>query len=241
MATPPTGPETPGLADDSIEAVAARVSACTRCGLSATRTNAVPGDGSRSPSIMFIGEGPGSNEDQQGLPFVGRAGQLLDSLLRLIPVERSDVYITNIVKCRPPDNRDPYPEETAACRPFLERQIDLLRPRVIATLGRHSLNYFLPGARIGDVHGRPTRWRDIILFPLYHPAAGLRSSTLRQTLEEDVRRLPEAILRSLSLGAGAVTIDTTARAATPVQGAPASDLSTGPEPGEDQDRQRRLF
>ena len=214
MTEPPTGPEratsdvhidgdassrSPSQREQSVADIAAAVRVCTLCGLSGTRTNAVPGEGSPSPSIMFIGEGPGSNEDQQGRPFVGRAGKLLDELLGVVPLLRSDVYITNVVKCRPPENRDPTPDEVRACWPYLESQIRTLRPRVIATLGRHAMNRFLPEARISDAHGRITRWRDIVIFPLYHPAAALRSTSLRQTLEADMRRIPEAVLRSLSL------------------------------------------
>jgi len=185
----------------SIEEIAAAVRSCTRCGLAGTRINAVPGEGSDSPSILFIGEGPGANEDEQGRPFVGRAGKLLDELLGVVPLLRSDVYITNVVKCRPPGNRDPLPEEVRACWPYLEAQISLLEPHVIATLGRHAMNRFLPNARISDQHGRATVWRGIVIFPLYHPAAALRSTTLRQTLENDIRRLPAAVLQSLEMSA----------------------------------------
>ncbi len=218
MTEPPNGPEreTPehatgnanSAASDefigglsSIEEIAAAVRSCTRCGLAGTRINAVPGEGSDSPSILFIGEGPGANEDQQGRPFVGRAGKLLDELLGVVPLLRSDVYITNVVKCRPPENRDPLPEEVRACWPYLEAQISLLKPHVIATLGRHAMNRFLPNTRISDQHGRATVWRDIVIFPLYHPAAALRSTTLRQTLENDIRRLPAAVLQSLEMSA----------------------------------------
>ena len=183
----------------SIEDIATAVRSCTKCGLSGTRTNAVPGEGSDSPSILFIGEGPGANEDQEGRPFVGRSGKLLDELLGVVPLNRSDVYITNVVKCRPPDNRDPLPEEVRACWPYLEAQISLIKPKVIATLGRHAMNRFLPNTRISDQHGRATVWRDIVVFPLYHPAAALRSTTLRQTLENDIRHLPEAVLQSVEM------------------------------------------
>ncbi len=185
----------------SVEEIAAAVRGCTRCGLAGTRINAVPGEGSDSPSILFIGEGPGANEDEQGRPFVGRAGKLLDELLGVVPLLRSDVYITNVVKCRPPGNRDPLPEEVRACWPYLEAQISLLKPHVIATLGRHAMNRFLPNTRISDQHGRATVWRDIVIFPLYHPAAALRSTRLRQTLENDIRRLPAAVLQSLKMSA----------------------------------------
>ncbi len=183
---------------------------------------------------MFIGEGPGFNEDQQGRPFVGRAGKLLDELLGVVPLRRSDVYITNVVKCRPPDNRDPLPEEVRACWPYLEAQISLLKPNVIAPLGRHAMNRFLPGARISDEHGRATVWRDIVVFPLYHPAAALRSTTLRQTLENDIRRLPEAVLRSLEMASSHVLENP--------EGVAAEEPQSSAEPGSDgEPGQSRLF
>ena len=236
MTEPPNGPDIPSGGPKStggdkhivelfsIEEVAAAVRTCTRCGLAETRINAVPGEGSDSPSILFIGEGPGANEDEQGRPFVGRAGKLLDERLGVVPLLRSDVHITNVVKCRPPGNRDPLPGEVRACWPYLEAQIGLLKPHVIATLGRHAMNRFLPNARISDQHGRATVWRDIVIFPLYHPAAALRSTTLRQTLENDIRRLPEAVLQSLEMNAtrsqapsgtnGSVPTDTTSLTST---------------------------
>ncbi|MCH7906347.1 MAG: uracil-DNA glycosylase [Chloroflexi bacterium] len=243
MTEPPTGPERVTSDDEptgelSIEGIAATVRTCTLCALSETRTNAVPGEGSDSPSIMFIGEGPGFNEDQQGRPFVGRAGKLLDELLGVVPLRRSDVYITNVVKCRPPENRDPLPEEVRACWPYLESQISLLRPRVIATLGRHAMNRFLPGARISDVHGRSVRWRDIVIFPLYHPAAALRSTALRQTLEEDMRRIPGAVLESLALNTRTGP-ERHAPAGTPVKDT--DSTTAGEPPREEQAGQKRLF
>ncbi|MBT3941287.1 MAG: uracil-DNA glycosylase [Chloroflexi bacterium] len=214
----------------SIDRIAAAVTSCTKCGLAGTRTHAVPGEGSDSPSIMFIGEGPGANEDQQGRPFIGRAGKLLDELLGVVPLRRSDVYITNVVKCRPPDNRDPLPEEVRACWPYLEAQIRLLKPHVIATLGRHAMNRFLPGTRISDEHGRATVWRDIVVFPLYHPAAALRSTTLRQTLENDIRHLPEAVLQSLEMNSSQGTKD------------PEPEVAADSKPSEEDDPgQSRLF
>jgi uracil-DNA glycosylase family 4 len=182
----------------SISSLSQDVLDCTRCALSETRTNAVPGEGSDFPGILFIGEGPGHNEDQQGKPFVGRSGALLDELLALIPLRREDVYITNVVKCRPPENRDPSPEEVRACWPYLEAQIQMLKPRVIATLGRHSLMRFFPDARISSSHGQIMKWRDgIVVFPLYHPAAGLRSSKLKEALKEDILKLPQAMIAAL--------------------------------------------
>lgn len=182
---------------DTIEDVADVVRTCTKCRLHSCRTNAVPGDGSSVASILIVGEGPGFNEDQLGLPFVGRSGKLLDELLATVPLSREDVFITNVVKCRPPNNRDPLPDEVAACRPYLESQMQLLNPKVIVTLGRHSLLRFCPGGKISNDHGKILRWRDRILLPLYHPAAGLRNPAIRQDLRKDVLMLPEALRESL--------------------------------------------
>lgn len=181
----------------TLDAIAEAVRACQKCRLCEGRTNAVPGEGSPSAALMFIGEGPGFNEDQQGRPFVGRAGKLLDDLLSTVPVKREDVYITNVVKCRPPDNRDPHPDEVEACWPYLEAQIALLKPRVIATLGRHSLGRFFPDSKISRDHGRILRWRDHTVFPLYHPAAALRAGAVMEALAADFKKLPQAILESL--------------------------------------------
>ncbi len=182
---------------NSLDDIARDVRDCRKCRLCEGRTNAVPGEGSPSAAVMFIGEGPGRNEDEQGRPFVGRAGQLLDEMLGLVPLRRADVFITNVVKCRPPDNREPEPDEVAACWPYLEAQISLLKPRVIATLGRHSLVRFFPDARISQEHGKLLRWKESVVFPLYHPAAALRSGAVMEALATDVRALPRAVLESL--------------------------------------------
>ncbi len=184
---------------NSIEDLADAVRTCTKCQLNKGRTNAVPGDGSTVASILIIGEGPGFHEDQQGLPFVGRSGKLLDELLAAVPLSRQDVFITNVVKCRPPDNRDPQPDEVAACRPYLDRQMELINPKVIVTLGRHSYLRFNPDGKISRDHGKILRWKDRILFPLYHPAAGLRNPAIKRNLQEDVLRLPEALRESLKV------------------------------------------
>ena len=137
----------------ALEAIAAEVRACTNCRLHETRTKAVPGEGDPETEVVFVGEGPGFNEDRQGRPFVGRAGDLLVKLLASIGWRREDVFITNVVKCRPPDNRDPQPDEIAACAPFLRRQLEVLDPAVVVTLGRYSMGTFMPGARISQAHG----------------------------------------------------------------------------------------
>jgi uracil-DNA glycosylase family 4 len=175
--------------------VADEVRACTRCALAARRTRAVPGEGNVLSDVLLVGEGPGAREDATGRPFVGPAGQLLDELLHAIGWERGDVFITNVVKCRPPGNRDPEPAETAACSSYLDRQESALDPSVVVTLGRHSLQRYLPGARIGAVHGSLRRaYSGLHVFPMYHPAAALHQASLRETLFRDMRGLPGALL-----------------------------------------------
>lgn len=199
---PPRGsggavPSTPMGAEGALAAIAVEVRACTRCALAARRTLAVPGEGNVLSDVLLVGEGPGAREDATGRPFVGPAGALLAELLRAIGWERQDVFITNVVKCRPPGNRDPEPAEMAACATYLEGQERALQPAVVVTLGRHSLARYLPGARIGAVHGRlrrgPTGQH---VFPMYHPAAALHQASLRETLFRDVRGLPAALLEA---------------------------------------------
>lgn len=150
----------------------------------------VPGEGSADAEIMFIGEAPGFHEDQQGRPFVGAAGKFLDNLLHSIGLDRSKVYICNTIKCRPPGNRDPLPSEVDACRRWLERQIELIDPRMIVTLGRHSMSRYFPGASISKVHGTAQNLNGRMCFVMYHPAAALHQHSLRRTIEEDMLRIP---------------------------------------------------
>ena len=166
-----------------------RVNACTRCTLSQKRTNAVPGEGSRSADVVFVGEGPGFHEDQQGRPFVGPAGRLLDELLASVGLDREAVYITNMIKCRPPNNRDPLPGEIEACRPYLDEQIEMISPKVIVALGRYSFSKFFPDEPIGKARGKPRPWHGLIVYPMYHPAAALRNGSLRSALERDFQNL----------------------------------------------------
>jgi DNA polymerase len=183
----------------ALEAIAAEVRDCTRCRLHTTRTNAVPGEGDPSTEVVFVGEGPGQNEDREGRPFVGRAGGLLVNLLAHIGWTRDDVFITNIVKCRPPGNRDPEPDEVETCAPYLRRQLDVLDPAMIVTLGRHSMGRFMPGARISQAHGtvRPadpsTGAPDATVFAMYHPAAALRTPAIERESYEDVARIPAVL------------------------------------------------
>ncbi|MFA6918056.1 MAG: uracil-DNA glycosylase [Candidatus Gracilibacteria bacterium] len=168
---------------------------CTKCGLCKGRKNAVPGEGSYEAKVLFIGEGPGADEDMQGRPFVGAAGKLLTQLIESLGMKREEVFIANVVKCRPPGNRDPLPEEIAACWPYLEEQIKIIKPKLIVTLGRHSMGRFLPGLKISEVHGQPKRangiWQERqIYLPLYHPAVALYDPGKRVTLFEDFKKIP---------------------------------------------------
>jgi DNA polymerase len=175
--------------------VADEVRGCTRCPLAARRARTVPGEGNVLSDVLLVGEGPGAREDATGRPFVGPAGQLLDELLASIGWQRGDVFITNVVKCRPPGNRDPEPGEIAACGAYLARQEAALDPAVVVTLGRHSLQRYLPGSRIGAVHGGLRRsYSGLHVFPMYHPAAALHQASLRETLFNDMRGLPAALL-----------------------------------------------
>ena len=169
------------------------ISACERCGLCKGRTHAVPGEGPENPKIMFIGEGPGFYEDQQARPFVGPAGKFLEELLSTIGLDRSDVYITNVIKCRPPGNRDPLPEEVQACKSWLDSQIDMLKPSLIVTLGRHSMARFFPSQTISRIHGTAKKVGGQMVFAMYHPAAALHQQRLRDTLIEDMKKIPAVL------------------------------------------------
>jgi len=186
---------------EELEKIAEEIRQCTKCPLHKGRTNAVPGEGGFEKGILFIGEAPGRNEDLQGRPFVGRAGQLLNELLDSIGLTRDDVFITNIVKCRPPNNRDPAPEEVKACSPYLERQIQVLKPRIIVTLGRHAWKWVcehfgVPYEGISKAHGRVFTtntlfYGKITVMPMYHPAAAIYNKELLPVLREDFQRLKQ--------------------------------------------------
>ncbi|MBC8098347.1 MAG: uracil-DNA glycosylase [Armatimonadetes bacterium] len=178
---------------EQLNALAAQIKVCQACRLHEKTRNAVPGAGDLNAEILFIGEGPGENEDIQGLPFVGRSGQYLDYLLNLITMKRSQVFITNVVKHRPPDNRDPLPDEMEACKPFLDQQIAALDPLLIVTLGRFSMARYFPNVKITAVHGKPKYADDRAYYPLFHPAAALRNPGLRFDMEADVKRIPEIL------------------------------------------------
>ncbi|MEO6349862.1 MAG: uracil-DNA glycosylase [Candidatus Limnocylindrales bacterium] len=193
---------TPDDRRQALDQIAAEVSACRLCPLHVERTKAVPGEGNPETEVVFVGEGPGYNEDREGRPFVGQAGGLLNELLMKIGWQRSDVFITNVVKCRPPGNRDPEPNEIATCAPYLKRQLEVLDPAVIVTLGRHSLGTFMPGARISQSHGTSratdpeTGAAAATTYAMYHPAAALRQHTLKETMLVDMCGLPDVLLEA---------------------------------------------
>lgn len=193
-----------------INAIAAEIRGCDKCPLAEGRLQAVPGAGSASSEIVFIGEGPGANEDRQGLPFVGAAGKFLDEMLRSIGLKRGEVFITNVVKCRPPENRDPFPEEVKICTDsYLWRQLEIINPAIIVTLGRHAMYRFIPpDKKIGEVHGKlfhlesPKSGKAFNIFPLYHPAAALYNGGMRGVLEDDFKKIPLVIKKIQNRGQG---------------------------------------
>lgn len=178
---------------DTLEQIAREVSVCKNCELWRTRTYSVPGQGPTHTEIMLIGEGPGKNEDLQGLPFIGQAGKFLTELLADANLTREEVFICNVVKCRPPLNRDPEPIELAACNTFLERQITTINPRIIITLGRFSMAKFFPDVKISQVHGKMKRVGDLFVIPMFHPAAALHQVALKPTIKQDFAHLPKLL------------------------------------------------
>ena len=230
---------------DSLDDVARAVRSCTDCPLHRGRANAVPGEGSPEAELMFIGEGPGFHEDRQGRPFVGPAGNLLEGLLASIGTNRDAVFIANMVKCRPPDNRDPQPSEIAACSKYLDRQIELVNPRLIVTLGRFSLGRFFPGESITRARGSLRQKDGRLIFPVMHPAAALRRPELRSTMVQDFRAIGHALERAPDPGpvSPPVTSETpppeqqidlfgAIRAAPSVADVPAAGEDENQEPGD---------
>ncbi len=182
---------------DELKAKILQANVCPE--LAEQATQLVLGDGNPNAEIVFIGEAPGKNEDEQGLPFVGAAGKFLNEMLAAANMKREDVYITNIVKYRPPNNRDPLPEEKKAFWPYLLKQLQIIQPKVVITLGRHSMEYFLPDMKISAIHGQPKRIKfgdnHLVIIPLYHPAAALYNGSMRQTLIDDFLTVPEVLNR----------------------------------------------
>jgi DNA polymerase len=222
-------------AETVLQTIADQVQECTLCELYQGRIKGVPGEGPATARIMFIGEGPGYHENRQGRPFVGPAGKFLDELLALAGLSREDVFIGNVVKCRPPQNRDPQPDEVETCTTtYLHKQIEAINPPVIVTLGRFSMNLFLPNAKITRIHGQPHHIEGRLLVPMMHPAAALHQPKNRSLIEDDFRRLPEILARAER--------ETAAGAATPDEGSAPDQTSSGddrddpPEP-----EQLRMF
>ncbi len=179
---------------DQIKADILKANVCPD--LAKTATQLVFGDGNPDADLVFVGEAPGKNEDLKGLPFIGAAGKFLDEMLAAIDLKREDIYITNIVKYRPPNNRDPLPEEKAEFLPYVQAQLEVIQPKIVITLGRHSMNCFLPNLSISQVHGQPKRLKDQVYLPLFHPAAALYNGGMRQTLIDDFMKIP-AILQKI--------------------------------------------
>jgi uracil-DNA glycosylase family 4 len=199
---------TPGERTAALEAIAAEIRTCRKCPLWSGRTNAVPGEGDADTEVVFVGEGPGLNEDREGRPFVGRAGELLVRLIGTLGWRRQEVFITNVVKCRPPENRDPEPAEIAACEPYLRRQLEVLDPALVVTLGRYSMARFMPGARIGAAHGTMAPVdpaigaRSALVYAMYHPAAALRSTEVERQSFVDAAGIPAALSEARRRRAG---------------------------------------
>ncbi len=181
----------------TVIALNAEIAACSACELATTRTRTVPGEGNFDAAIMFIGEAPGYYEDQQGRPFVGPAGQFLEQLLGSIGLRRSDVFIGNVIKCRPPQNQDPLPHQIRACEDWLRRQLSIISPKLVVTLGRYSMAKFFPGQSISRIHGQMRRVGGLLVVPMYHPAAALHQGSLRKTIEEDFKKLPPVLKNAL--------------------------------------------
>ena len=192
------------VVDDTLMQIAKEVAVCTNCELHHSRKKSVPGEGPAHAEIMFIGEGPGFHENEQGRPFVGAAGKFLDQLLEQAGVTRADVWIGNVVKCRPPENRDPLPEELAACDAYLERQIEAINPSIIVTLGRFSMGKFMPGAKISQVHGEMRKIGNRYVIPMFHPAAALHQAALKPAILADFAKLPD-LLKEARAGLGKST------------------------------------
>ena len=172
------------------------IARCQRCEIAKYRTKVVPGEGPEDAEIMFVGEAPGWHEDQQGRPFVGPAGQYLEQLLASIGLKREQVYIANVIKCRPAANRDPLPTEIRNCQEWLERQIEIIRPKMIVTLGRYSMAKIFPGKSISKIHGMAQKRDNVIYYAMYHPAAALHQQSLRQAIEADMLKIPVLLAES---------------------------------------------
>ena len=225
---------TPDERATALAAIADEVGTCTRCRLHESRDRTVPGEGSASTEVVVVGEGPGRDENREGRPFVGASGRLLDGLIGSLGWRREEVFITNVVKCWPPGNRDPRPDEIEACAPFLRRQLEVLDPAVVVTAGKHSLDVFMPGERIGRVHGtaRPCDPalgpRAAAVFAMYHPAFALYDGSNRPVLEADIARLPDVLVAQRERRRG-IPHAAPATAPAPAPASAAAPASPGPE------------
>ena len=187
------------------EQLASEIHNCQRCPLGGTRKSAVPGEGDPNSVVLLVGEGPGADEDRQGRPFVGRSGQFLTEMLENVGIRREDVYITNVVKCRPPENRDPHPQELEACQEYLERQVELINPRIIVTLGRFSMRRWFPDGAITKIHGQVRNiGRGRVAMAMFHPAAALRNPKWRVEFERDLQLLPQLVERAKKANEAAI-------------------------------------
>jgi uracil-DNA glycosylase family 4 len=176
------------------------IAGCRQCEIAKYRTKVVPGEGDENAEILFIGEAPGFHEDQLGRPFVGPAGQLLDKMLASINMKRQQVFIANVIKCRPPNNRDPLPGEIENCRYFLERQVELIHPKMVVTLGRYSMSKFFPGKSISKIHGTAQKQNGVVYVAMYHPAAALHQQSLREIIEKDMLKIPQYLAEAKKVG-----------------------------------------
>jgi DNA polymerase len=192
---------------EELNDIAEQVRKCTRCPLFKSATHAVPGEGPVNAEIMMIGEGPGFHEDQQGRPFVGASGKFLEELLGHIGLKRSDIFITNVVKHRPPENRDPLPNEMEACRIWLDQQIELIQPKVIVTISRFAMARWFPNEKITVIHGKAKRFGNVMVVPMFHPAAALRNVNLRPVLIEDFKKLPKYIEEAKKAPAASAAVE----------------------------------
>jgi len=176
-----------------------QIRVCQKCDLAKGRTNTVPGEGPENAEIMMIGEAPGFHEDREGRPFVGAAGKLLDELLATINLKRDQIYICNVLKCRPPQNRDPQPDEMEACKPYLDQQIELIKPKVIITISRFAMARWFADKKISEIHGKPKKLGELVVLPMYHPAAALHQPSLKRVLEDDFKKIPHILKEMANL------------------------------------------
>ncbi|MBM4451627.1 MAG: uracil-DNA glycosylase [Chloroflexi bacterium] len=173
-----------------------QIKRCQDCDLAKNRTKVVPGEGPDNAALLFIGEAPGWHEDQQGRPFVGPAGQFLEELLSTIGLKRDQVFIANVIKCRPPANRDPLPGEIQSCKKWLDRQIELIQPKVVITLGRYSMARYFPNQSISKIHGKAKKEGELTYYAMYHPAAALHQGSLRKIIEADMLKIPQLLVQA---------------------------------------------